>query len=231
MTQITKHELRDKVFTDNRINPTEKLIFYLLTMHRNNKTRKCFPCHQTLADEAGTAKSTVRGSLRKPKKIGYVGWLKGGSGNANSYWFPGLGDRPILPKSRKSDRQNSATDESFRLLENCQSENKQTDRNSPTDCQDSADQTSKILLTNTGMEYLNEYGTVQPLQAERVPKVSSEQADSYAENMTRPAEPNFQDYLIANGIDDPDHARSHSSDRAASTSEFESEYEKQSRGF
>ena len=65
-TQVTNVVLKDRVFLDKT---ADKLVYVMLCMHADNKTKKSYPSVKTLAKECCCSENTVRNALRKLKEL------------------------------------------------------------------------------------------------------------------------------------------------------------------
>jgi predicted transcriptional regulator len=65
-TQVTNVVLKDRIHLDKT---ADKLVYVMLCMHADNKTKKSFPSVKTLAKECCCSENTVRNALRKLKDL------------------------------------------------------------------------------------------------------------------------------------------------------------------
>ena len=65
-TQVTSVVLQDNIHLDKT---ADKLVYVMLCMHADNKTKKSYPSVKTLAKECCCSENTVRNALRKLKDL------------------------------------------------------------------------------------------------------------------------------------------------------------------
>jgi predicted transcriptional regulator len=65
-TQVTSVVLQDNVHPHKT---ADKLVYVMLCMHADNKTKKSYPSVKTLAKECCCSENTVRNALRKLKDL------------------------------------------------------------------------------------------------------------------------------------------------------------------
>lgn len=65
-TQVTNIVLKDRIHLDKT---ADKMVYVMLCMHADNKTKKSYPSVKTLAKECCCSENTVRNAIKKLKEL------------------------------------------------------------------------------------------------------------------------------------------------------------------
>ncbi|WP_158275539.1 helix-turn-helix domain-containing protein [Maritimibacter sp. 55A14] len=82
---LDKWRAANRAMLDPRLNPTDACVFSRLLYHHNSKSDRCFPSQDTLAAALGVTTRTIRTSLTKLEKSGFIRKLgqRRGGGSIN----------------------------------------------------------------------------------------------------------------------------------------------------
>ena len=86
---------------DYKLSQTDNLVYATLHLYRNNKTYKCNPTMKQLADKINVSLDTIKNSIDKLEKLGFIKIEQNKRGNIinNIYYLPNIDNYTKIPAS------------------------------------------------------------------------------------------------------------------------------------